>query len=225
MLGALLALGLVAYNNLASLLLDRSDTGYVVSNLVITGVLLLLVQGPLGWGLTSIGLRGNDLSVVRSTVALATLVMTPLFIVAFFRTTAPLLTDERVAGLDGGALVFYALVRIPIGTAFFEELAFRGVLFGAFASGGTARAAIATSISFGLWHVGPTLEVVEANDPGAGVFATGAFVLLAVVATTLAGLLFSWLRVKGNGIGAPWALHAVINSLALLAAALAHARV
>lgn len=223
--GPLLAVALVAYNNLASLLFDRSDAWYVISNLVTAGVLLLLARRPFGLGPTSIGLRGNDLSFVRSTAVLATLVMTPVFMLALLPATAPLLTDERVAGLGGGSLVFYALVRIPVGTAFFEELAFRGVLFGAFASRGTVRAAVATSVAFGLWHVGPTLEVVEANDPAAGAFARGVFVMLAVAATALAGLVFSWLRVKGNGIGAPWALHTVINALALLAAALAHARV
>jgi hypothetical protein len=38
----------------------------------------------------------------------------------------PLLTDARVAGLDGGELAYRLLVRIPLGTVLWEEVAFRG---------------------------------------------------------------------------------------------------
>jgi hypothetical protein len=36
--------------------------------------------------------------------------------------------DKRVSGLDGRAVACQTVVRIPIGTALWEEAAFRGVL-------------------------------------------------------------------------------------------------
>jgi hypothetical protein len=43
----------------------------------------------------------------------------------------PLLSDARVAGLDGDEFAYQVLVRIPLGTVLWEEVAFRGVLLAA----------------------------------------------------------------------------------------------
>ncbi len=51
------------------------------------------------------------------------------------------------------------------------------------------------------------------------------FVLGAVTITALAGLTLAWLRVKRGGIWASVAFHAGLNSLAMLAAIVAHAHV
>jgi len=42
--------------------------------------------------------------------------------------TCPLLNDQRVAGLDRRQLAYQVLLRIPVGTVAWEEIAFRGVL-------------------------------------------------------------------------------------------------
>jgi uncharacterized protein len=115
------------------------------------------------------------------------------------------------------------LVRIPLGTAFAEELAFRGVLYGVLRRSGTVvYATIGSSIAFGLWHVRPALASIEANFPEADDVTTALLLLGSVVGTGLAGAVFCVLREKGGGIGAPWAFHATLNSLALGAAAIAH---
>ena len=40
----------------------------------------------------------------------------------------PLLDDQRIAGLDRRQLAYQVLLRIPVGTVAWEEIAFRGVL-------------------------------------------------------------------------------------------------
>ena len=121
--------------------------------------------------------------------------------------------------MSAGLLAYRAAIRIPVGTALLEELAFRGVLLGAWTRiGGQLQAAIGSSIVFGLWHVRPTIELLDAN----GLAPIGAtrlgLVFAAVAATACAGLLFSWLRIRSGSLLAPYIAHAGVNSLALLGA-------
>ena len=45
--------------------------------------------------------------------------------------TRPLLDDQRIAGLNRRQLAYQVLLRIPVGTVAWEEIAFRGVLHAA----------------------------------------------------------------------------------------------
>lgn len=127
------------------------------------------------------------------------------------------LLNDRRADLDGPALTRQTLVRIPLGTATFEEVAFRGVLLGlATREMGTACGVALSSAAFGLWHVGPTLVAVEENDQQTGV---AALVVGSVATTTVGGALLSWLRLASGGLLAPVLTHWAINGLGLLAAA------
>jgi hypothetical protein len=81
----------------------------------------------------------------------------------------PLLTDARVAGLDGSAVAHQVLVRIPLGTVLWEEVAFRGVLPVALAPLGSVRAATATSaVVFGIWYVRPTSDALRPTTSPTG---------------------------------------------------------
>ena len=84
--------------------------------------------------------------------------------VAFILLT-PLISGEPIendsAERSGLGLTYFVLLRQPIGTALFEEFAFRGVLYGAWLrAGGERLAFIATSIAFALWHVVITSKTV-----------------------------------------------------------------
>lgn len=221
MVEVLLALGLVAYNNLRPKL---GGLAYVATNLSLVVVLVAIALGPLGLSLEDVGVSGNRVGGVLVTSAAALILVVPLFAAAAFDRTARLIADARAAGLDTSAIVFEALLRIPLGTALAEEAAFRGVLFAAFERRGTAAAVLVSSIAFGLWHVRPALELVEINFPRAGVRQAALFAVGAVLTTTAAGLGLVWLRLQTGGIGAPFVLHAIVNSLALVAAAAAHRR-
>jgi membrane protease YdiL (CAAX protease family) len=92
-----------------------------------------------------------------------------------------------------------ALVGVPFSTVIFEEVAFRGVLWGlVFQAHGAVWATVVTAVLFGLWHLPDSTEV--------------AF-------TTFAGVLLSILRLLGGGLLAPFVLHWTANGLGILASA------
>jgi len=60
--------------------------------------------------------------------------------------------------LGWGGAFLTAFLLIPLGTVLFEEVAFRGVLWGLLRRGrGTVTATAVSSALFGLWHVLPSL--------------------------------------------------------------------
>ena len=63
-----------------------------------------------------------------------------------------------------GEALFRGLVEIPIGTAVYEEVVFRGVILGlALRRLPPLPATLVTSALFGLWHVLPSLRDREHN--------------------------------------------------------------
>jgi membrane protease YdiL (CAAX protease family) len=142
-----------------------------------------------------------------------------LAVAAVVPALRPLFDDARVRDLDSVGVAYHALVRIPLGTVLFEELAFRGALFGALAGVATSmRAALLSSVVFGLYHVRPTLGLLNANDVDGTIVRTLS-VTGAVVGTTAAGLLFCLLRTRSDSTVAPIVAHIGTNSFALLASA------
>lgn len=130
--------------------------------------------------------------------------------------------DDRVIGAPVWRVLADALVRIPLATALFEEILFRGIVFGMFLRR-TAPfwAATASAFFFGLWHILPTLETVEVNPAGelfSGVIGLMLAAAGAVVGTMVAGYGFTWLRLAANSTVAPWLAHIGTNSTALVAA-------
>jgi uncharacterized protein len=131
---------------------------------------------------------------------------------------ATLLEDER-AEMFADDLWYVTLIRIPLGTAVFEEVAFRGVLLAA-AMRVTSRwlAVGATSVVFGLWHIPPTIVALWINDVSAASLVGIGTIAGAVVVTTISGYGFAWLRLASGSLLAPVLAHCATNSLALVAA-------
>jgi CAAX protease family protein len=119
--------------------------------------------------------------------------------------------------------VYTAFVAVPLGTVVFEEVAFRGVLWGLVEdANGAAAATVVTSILFGLWHVLPALASARSNEalgpsgPGSGL---GRTVLATVAFTTVAGVVFAELRRYTGSLLAPVLLHWAANGIGVLVAA------
>ncbi len=223
MAAVLLTIVLVVYNNVANRWPPFNRGAYVPVNVVAGFLLGALALGPLGLNETSLGLTMQTARDFLTGAGLSLVMTAPMFVALLFERSRRLLADERVAGLTGGALLYQAAIRVPVGTAAFEELAFRGVLFAVWRqTTSTIVAATISSIAFGLWHIAPTLNLIAANRPTAGSRSKATAVAATVVAMTGAGLALVWLRVQSGGLAAPWALHATLNSLATLAAAAAH---
>jgi membrane protease YdiL (CAAX protease family) len=196
----------------------------VTVNLTVGSLLGVVAVGVFGSSPRELGFHASRWGVVAAAGAAAVALAAPLYLLALFESSASLVADERAADLSASEVAFEALVRIPFGTALFEEFAFRGVLFGLFARRGKFFGTIASSAAFGLWHIRPTIEVVDANALHAQAQLVTLLVVGAVVVTGVAGLAFCWLRIRGGGIWAPAVLHAAVNSLSLVAAVVAHAR-
>ncbi len=216
-----LSVGLVAWSLIANLIIG--DRLYTMRNLAWCVVLYLgatrngVDRDALGLGVDrwrSGGIHGGLAAAVVAAVLLIGVALQDRV-----PGVAALLADER-AHLSGPALWSAVLVRIPLGTALFEELAFRGVLLAVWwRAVGPGRAVVWSSVVFGLWHVAPTMVALQLNDvvvtEVAGLAAIGG----SVGVTAIAGVGFAWLRIRSGSLLAPVLAHAAINALALLAAA------
>ena len=123
-----------------------------------------------------------------------------------------------------GHALLTAFVLIPVGTVLFEEVAFRGVLWGLLRRRHSTT--VATSVSsalFGLWHVLPSLGLAQADQAigstvGSGSSGQAVSVLGTVLFTALAGVVFCELRRRSGSLLAPAGLHWATNALGVLAA-------
>ena len=114
------------------------------------------------------------------------------------------------------------LLRIPVGTVAWEEIAFRGVLQAALSRVMDEPAAtVVGSAVFGLWHIRPTAEALAVNGLAASRGARIAAIAGVVVGTAGAGAVLSLLRERSGSLAAPVLLHLAANCAGLLASALA----
>ena len=131
--------------------------------------------------------------------------------------------DARVIGLDPRDAAYELFVRIPVVTAVTEEILFRSVLLGVAAEWlGARRAAVWTSLVFGVWHVVPALHS-HRHNPGAADAVDGrggraALVAGTVVATATAGLGLCAMRLRTKSVVAPIVLHTAINGVSFAVA-------
>jgi uncharacterized protein len=187
--------------------------GYLVWNLGMTGVLLLLARMS---GLTraELGLGGERLRRGLLLGAAAAGAVGLLYAAAVAMPAGRTAFVDARGAVPLASVLFAALVRIPLGTAVFEELAFRGLL-PALVGGGWWRATLVSSGLFGLWHVLPAMGAGNAVTGALG--STGA-VVGTVAFTALAGVVFrAWQRWSGHLV-TPMLLHAATNSLGALVA-------
>lgn len=216
--GVVVVGALAAYNLIQNLWLPQR--AYVPANLAATAALVALARSY-GCSWDQLGL---DRSRVRSGLAVGAVgvigaVGAGVALAATDRG-ASLLLDQRAADQSRGDVIFRSLVRFPLGTALFEEVAFRGVLYGVWCrNGSTQRAAAATALTFGAWHLIPTRDALTGNPLEArvttrasrvGMVATGA------LATALSSLGFTYMRNRSRSVIAPWLTHAAINSVGYL---------
>lgn len=212
---------MVAYNDLVNLWPRFGQVLYLPLNLGLGAVLLVVAKGRWGLDAADLGLRGPLLGDLLLGVLMGAALVAPLLAAALHPRLAVRIADRRIRGMGPAQLAYNVLLRIPLGTALVEELAFRGVLFGAWRYLGDWQAALASSVCFGLWHITPGFNMARVNRPGAPLAHSGRVVAITVVVTTAAGMAFVWLRLRSGGLALPVGLHASLNGLATLAAALA----
>jgi membrane protease YdiL (CAAX protease family) len=185
------------------------------------GSVILLAVGLLdGNSWTDMGLGWRYLLPGLIWAAAAIGLITAVYVVgSLFRRTRAAFHDERMGEMSGGRLMFQALVEVPFGTVLFEEIAFRGVLFAMLARRyGLVWAIVGSALLFGLWHILPSIGTHEQNPALGSVVGEGRkgnilAVLLSVLTTALAGVLFAGLRVFSGSVLAPMGFHWATNGL------------
>lgn len=217
---------------LAALLLTANVVGYLL--LDNTG---RLVEEPLVallalWMARRTGLTFADVGLGRAFVrrgltwglAVGGTIAVGAVVGATLPLTRDLLASDALAqeGL-GGALVV-VLVRIPLGTAFPEEVLFRGVAFAVLARRLGANGGMWGSAGlFGLWHVTVligTWSTLPLSGLLPGPFGPLLGVLAVGLATGAAGVGFVLLRRWSGSLVAPFLVHWAANGSSRLAAAL-----
>jgi membrane protease YdiL (CAAX protease family) len=212
------AIGLLLYGNAVSLspsgLREDFDWLYVLVNAVLTVLLIY-------WAVRIDGLTFGEIGITREHAIRSALIgaglalAVSLPVVLYF--AFPVVVDEPVQydavdDLTLAGFLVWALVKQPLGTAVFEEVAFRGILQAKMTSLFTIRAGIAiTSVVFALWHVVINYRTIEQTNVGdsaplavlaqvgslVGLFVGGVFMsLLRHYTHNLAGpIVFHWLVV------------------------------
>ena len=191
----------------------------------VAAVALLLVARRSGLSWAELGL-GRDALVTgaRYAAVAAGLVAVVYGAALAIPATRGAFRDTRYE-MRARSAVYTALVVIPLATVIFEEVAFRGVLWGLLAHDhGVVWATCVSSVLFGLWHVLPAVDLAGTNvalRAGTGSRRRRArlTVLGTVAFTTLAGVVFAQLRRGSGSLLAPFGLHWATNGLGVLAAA------
>jgi uncharacterized protein len=214
-----LSAALLAWNNVVHLLPGAANA-YVPLNLAASGIIVATAR-RCGVSWSDLGLRPDRLrSGARWGGAVAAAAAGAFVVAALVPSLRPLLDDARVRRLELGGVAYHALVRVPLGTVLFEEVAFRGALFGAMVRvSNPVRAAVLSSSVFGLWHVRPALGLLNANDIAPDAFARTVVVAAAVALTAVGGLCFCLLRVRSGSLVAPIVAHVATNSFGIVASA------
>lgn len=187
------------------------------------GLVILLRANGLGWAELGLG-REHWKSGLGYALVSVLVVALAITVAALLPTTRPMFLNNHYATVSGALIA--SMIIIPLQTVIPEELAFRGVLHSALSRAwGFRGVALAGSLLFGLWHVATSLGLTSSNIGlsrlfGGGIVGMLAGVTLAVLATALAGFVFSWLRRRSGSLIAPIALHWSLNGLGALTAAL-----
>lgn len=184
---------------------------YVALNAAATGAALAAAAAS---GLTpaDMGFGRQNWSPGRLGTGLAAATAGAWLVAAAMPATRPVLNDKRITSLDGRAIAYQTVVRIPIGTVLWEETAFRGVLQAALRRVLPETATIAvTSAVFGIWHIRPTLQALRVNGLADRRTQAVARVAGGVAVTTAGGVLLSWLRARSGSLAAPVLLHLATN--------------
>jgi membrane protease YdiL (CAAX protease family) len=184
----------------------------VASYAFIIGTALLI-----GLDFKSVGLSKSS---IKNGVKLALPFMLLIIAGAFilFVINPELFKDSRYQ-LSRQSMLYLIFISLPIFTVIFEELAFRGVLFGTLLHiTSTKYAVVISSLAFGLWHIF-TANSINLDALSGGVFVSKSIIIFGVVlATSFAGALFTWLRIKSDSLIAPMLVHWTINATGILLA-------
>ncbi len=169
---------------------------YPLAQAVLAAALVAITKAPLGFRPPALwaGLRVGSIAAWAVTMAVAAGTAIPRVHAAMADRTPP------------ASPAIWLALRIPVGTVWSEEAAYRGALATLAAHGfGPRTGRLVQAATFGLSHV-----------PDARV--TGEPVVGTVLVTGAAGWVFGWLAELSESLAAPMLAHLAINEAGALAA-------
>lgn len=210
---------LAAYNLIQNLVLPNRL--YVPSNLAVSIALVAQARRHgSGWSDLRLGRDrlGSGLVWGATTTSIGAGVISLLRL-----SGSGILLDRRAADHEPGERLFRAAIRFPLGTALFEEVAFRGVIEATWRQAGASgrKAAGVSALTFAAWHVIPTSRALEGSPMRARFESAPSRTVAVLGGAALAGLAgagLSWLRERSGSLLAPWLVHAGFNTIGYLAA-------
>lgn len=216
----LLSLLLLLYSNLTSLFEpERRQDFLLYTNLGLLALLLLWTRRT-GFTLRDLGLAGaqNRVSALWGIALGLVLALPPVAFIAL----APFVTGESVqAGeindLSGSEMALRLAFRVPVVTALFEEVTFRGVLYASWLRAtDLRRTVLGTGIVFALWHIVITFNSVRESEvvEAAPLIALG--YLGSLLALFVGGAAFALLRWRTGGVAGPFFFHWIVVALMTL---------
>ncbi len=119
------------------------------------------------------------------------------------------------------AALLAALILEPLKTVLFEELAFRGILPAILLRVNNQKwfAIIASSVTFGLWHVSSSTAIGNYHLGSSLVIGQTTVVAATVIFTTLAGIILCELRLRSKSLLAPIIVHWFVDGMTIVLAA------
>jgi uncharacterized protein len=197
---------------------------YVPWNLGV-GIALLMIAHRAGEGAHAVGLHIRHW---RRPVGVGLLLVSGVALIFGLGVAIPAtrtaFLDSRASSPAVATMLYQTLIRIPLGTVFLEEVAFRGVLPALLGASPAIRwrwrPVLGASFLFGLWHILPSIGIASGNTAVADALGRDQLVatLLAVLSMVAAGVLLCALVRLGKGIKTTMLVHWATNALGFLAA-------
>jgi len=190
-------------------------------NISISGVAIII---GLAFGMTWANM-GLDIAHILPGFFVAVAATIVITVATLLIATVPFLRryflGENLANASGKLIAFETAIRIPFGTALVEEILFRGVLLGILLLHNSTIVALGiAALIFGLWHIFPTITSIENNASINKALKNShhkyGSIFGVIIVTSIAGILFGWLRIISGSILAPWLVHWSINASGVL---------
>jgi membrane protease YdiL (CAAX protease family) len=209
-----LALLIIAYGNLVSLPPDGVRTGFdwafVPGSLAFLGLLVLWAVRIEGMPLPALGITSANAG--RSALvgaALGAVVILPVVLYFVF----PLglsngIDPEEAKEETWGGFLSWALVHQPLGTSFFEEVLFRGVLLAKMiVAWGQRKALVTSSLTFALWHLVINFRTIQGTEVASPAALAASAQVVSLFGLFLGGLFLGLLRQRTGNLAGCMVFH------------------
>jgi membrane protease YdiL (CAAX protease family) len=210
---------LILYKNMTRLLPDSlyDPLSFLLNLAAATLLIVWSIKQGLSW--EALGLVPKHLtSALRLGLGCGFILSMPSFLALLFPAQLASFVDTgQWQQMSYLGLMYRAMVGIPVGIAIFEEVAFRGVLYGLWTSyGGYRPAIVSNSIAFGLWHIAPMYDLVQGGTLFSTPFHLAAGITSGIVLTALGGCIFTWIRYQTGSIYGVAVSHWLIDTTAMV---------